>query len=398
MAFAQPRILSAPALPSHPGSRYDAVMRRIALICAVVLAAVTLTSCAATQETMGRAWSWERVQFSPAAARVLAFDTDVAVYATDRGFTFSEDFQKFKYPQADLPGDPEVVAVAMAPGIRDIYAITDMGYLLRSQDRGRRFSMIGQFPNVRVGDMVLTKAGRLFVGTSSGVLVSTLDLAGIPARRARTYLMPFETLVLGLPIWRRVNLASDADLWKDWTVIQAGNITRLAVDPHNSDHLVAEVLGDGMVETWDEGERWEPVRDVAGTRLRGPIAFGPDSRVLVGPWLSRDGGMRYSRTALLPDREDIRQERDSEFPARSVAVTSDALWALHYRAAAIYRSVDDGATWHRAGGPQDFLARQRQTSPSLLSVDPLGRLWVATDGHGLFRFQARPFAPGVVEN
>lgn len=372
-------------------SIYDTSVMRIAPISALAAALFLLSACAATRETMGRSWSWERVQFSPASARVLAFDTDVAVYATDRGFTYSTDFRKFQYPQADLPGDPEVVAVATAPGIRDIYAITDHGYLLRSNDRGRRFSMIGQFPNVRVGDMVLTRAGRLFVGTSSGVLVSTLDLAGIPARRARTYLMPFETLVLGLPIWRRVNLASDADLWKDWTVIVSGNVTRLVGDPHNPDHLVAEILGEGVKQTWDEGETWEAVRDGEGRSVRGPIAFGPDSRVLVGAWLSKDGGRTYARTALVPDREDLRQQRDSEFAARSVAVTSDALWALNYRAAAVYRSHDEGATWVRAGEPTDFLARPRETSPSLLAVDPFGRLWVATDGHGLFRYA--PVAP-----
>ncbi len=329
--------------------------------------------------------SWSRVFFTPSSARDLMFDTDVSVYATDRGLFVSTDFKRFHRPSADLPGDPEIISLAGADGIAEIYAVTDLGYLLRSNDRAQSFAMIGQFPNTRVVGMALTRNGQLFVASSSGVLVSTQNLTGAPARRARAYLMPWETLVLGLPIWRRANLSGDTDLWKDWSVSLDGNAIRIEADPDNGDHMIAELFRAGAHQTWDEGMTWNPIVTEEGDTVRGPIAFGPDSRVLIGRFLSRDGGRTWHATALVPDPEDMMQSRDVEFAAHSAAITGAGLYVVQYRAGKVYVS-NDGTAWRRIGQASDFRAREKETAPALLAVDALGKLWLATDRHGLYRF------------
>ncbi len=356
------------------------MIRRLALLS---LSACLLTSCASLSSA-GENSPWERVFFSPLSARALVFTDSCVLYATSAGIYRSEDGERFRRSDADLPGDPEVVAVAAAPRVREVYAVTDVGYLLRSDDDGRTFRAIGQFPHVRVTSLAMNRNGRLFVGTSTGVLMTDQDLAGVEGRRIRSYLMPWEMLVLGLPIWRRANLGTDTDLWKEWSVVFDGSILRIAADPERPEHVIADVFERGAFETRDEGESWKPLAAVNGDTIKGPIAFGSDRRILVGLHLSRDGGGTWRKTGLEPDRDDLRQSGDVAFPAHSAAFTPEGLWALHYRAASVYFSPD-GVSWRREGDPEDFTARDRETSPALLATDRLGRLWVATEGHGLYR-------------
>jgi hypothetical protein len=371
---------------SVAGARNRCIIMEMPSRAWILLSALLLTSCASLDEAGAGRARWERIFFTPASARVLAFSDGSAIFATNQGFFTSTDTDRFRKPSADIPGDPEIVGVATSPGVPVIYAVTDVGYLLRSIDSGRSFAMIGQFPHTRITGLAMTTDERLFVATSSGVLISNDDLAGLTARRARSYLMPWETLVLGLPIWRRANLAADTDLWKDWGVVLDGNITRLSADPADSTHLIAEVFDEGSVQTWDEGENWTPLTASSGERIKGPVAFGSDGRVMVGRHLSLDGGRTWTGTALKPDADDLKQSRDREFAAHAVAISREGLWALHYRAASVYFSPDGGATWRREGGPDDFRAKGRETSPAVMAVDSADRLWVGTEGHGIYRY------------
>lgn len=350
----------------------------------VTLALLAPVACETAPKAGATGDRWERVFFTPSSARALLFAGDVAVYATDRGLFTSSDSEHFRRPEADIPGRPEVVALAAAPNLRDIYAVTDVGYLLRSKDRGGSFAMIGQFPNTRVTGIALTRGERLFVSSSSGILVSTQDLTGVPAKRARAYIMPWETLVLGLPIWRRANLGSDTDLWKDWTVSLAGNALWIAADPDDADHLIAELFRKGAYQTRDEGMTWSPIVAEEGAGVRGPIAFGPGGTILIGRFLSRDGGRSFRATRLEPDASDMMQAHDPEFAAHSVAATDSGLFAVQYRAGKIYAS-SDGQQWRRIGTASDFMGKEKETGPAVLAVDSAGRLWVAVDRHGLFR-------------
>lgn len=350
---------------------------------------ILFSALACTPQTIDdptRRGAWQRVWFSPAGSRDLAFASDVVLYASTHGLFHSIDRERFRRSALDVPGDPEVIALAAAEGVPEMYAVTDLGYLMRSKDRGRTFQMIGQFPNTRVTSMALATSGRLFIGSSDGVLISTEELADKPTRQARTYLMPWETLVLGLPIWRRAPLASDTELWSDWNPILTGRVLRMEADPKDPDHVIVDLFDDGAYQTWDDGYTWTAIA-AGGARAKGPIAFGANNRVMIGTFISRDNGRTWSRAGLGPDAGDLSQRADLEFPAHSVALTPDAYWALHYRASRIYRSRG-GVDWSVVGERKDFFARERETSPSKLEVDLDGTLWVATDGHGLFRFLA----------
>jgi hypothetical protein len=350
----------------------------------LIIIASLIVACAPVEATVVEGGRWERSFFTSARARDLVILDDVILFATTQGVFFSHDRKKFNRTGSDLPGSPEVIAIGAAEGVPDIYAVTEVGYLLRSSDRGRSFTTIGQFPHVRVSGMALTRAGRILVGSSSGLLLSNEDPGLLPGRQVRSYIMPWELLVLGLPIWRRAPLAGDTDLWKEWDVVKEGNVIRIAVDPDDADHIIIEILHEGAWRSTDEGVTWTPLRSDRGETVAGPVAFGPNGEIACGRFLSRDRGASWKAAALAPDPDDLKQAYDTAFPVHSSAFTPEGLWIVHYRAAAVYLLRPDGAL-RRAGDAQDFRARDRQTSPSLLGASVKGELWLATEGHGLYR-------------
>jgi len=329
--------------------------------------------------------NWERIYFTPISARELIFSDTLIIFASDRGIYYSDDGARFRSANADLPGDREIIDVAASEGRNEIYAVTDLGYLLRSNDRAKTFSVVGQFPNFRISAVSLNKNGRLFAASSVGLLLSDLDLSQAAVRKVRSYVMPWELLVLGLPIWRRAKLGSDTELWDDWTVVYEGDVIHLEVDPKHSEHIIADVFEHGAVQSFDEGETWKPIISSESEIVKGPIAFGTDSKIMIGLFFSNDDGRTWHRTGLKPDADDLRQTGDKEFAVHDAAVTDDGYWALNYRAASIYFS-SDAAKWQRIGAPKNFYVENRETSPSVLAVGNDGKIWVATDGHGIFRY------------
>lgn len=350
----------------------------------IFLLLLLVTACAPGAATIVEGGRWQRVFFTPARARDLVVLDDVILFATTQGVFHSHDRRNFRHAGSDLPGSPSIIALGAAEGIQDIYAVTDPGFLLRSSDRGRSFTTIGQFPHVRISDMALTRAGRLMVGSSTGLLISNQDPGLLPGRQVRSYLMPWELLVLGLPIWRRAALAGDVDLWKEWNVIKEGNVIRVAVDPTDADHVIIELLHQGAWRSTDEGVTWTALRTDRGETVAGPIAFGAGGLMAAGRFFSRDRGATWEVGALVPDPNDLKQAYDTVFPVHSAALTAEGLWSVHYRAAAVYLLRPDGVM-RRAGDGRDFRARDRRTSPALLGVSSRGELWLATEGHGLYR-------------
>lgn len=327
---------------------------------------------------------WQQVIFSQSFARDLGFNETLMLYGNSFGVFASTDQKRFKRARLIVPGRPESIAVGIASGVSQLYAVTDLGYLLRSQDHGQSFQMIGEFPSARVTSMALTTNGQLYVGSTQGVLITEDTIASRPNKAERTYLMPWETLVLGLPIWRKASLDTENELISDWHMILEGSVRKIEVNPLDPAHIIVDIDQKGAFQSRDDGCTWEPVF-ADGTRVGGPIAFGRDGRIMIGLFLSTDHGKTWAKTGLRPDANDPDQRNDREFAVHSVAITPSALWALNFRSAAIYRSAD-GAVWELVGRRKDFFARDRETSPAILEVDPLGNLWVATNKHGLFKF------------
>lgn len=355
--------------------------RRLPIL--ALLALVALPAAAFWNDE--KASEWESVFFTPASARRLAFAPDVTIFATNRGIYYATNQRRFRRASLNAPGGAEIVDLAMLPGLPDIYALTSSGYLLRSTDRGRKFSLIGQFPETRVSGLALAGDGTLYVASSAGVMVSNRAAPGASSDGGHEFSMPWESIVLALPIWRQASLGSDSELWSGWSVCLSGVCLRLAAVPGDTGHVFAEIFRDGWYESRDRGASWQQVSGPSGERLQGPIAFGPAGEVMIGLNLLRAGDT-WQALPLRPDTKDLRQSNDAEFALHAALFAPDGIWALNYRAAAVYASAD-GIIWRRRGEPEDFAARSRETSPSHLAVDPAGVLWVATDGHGLFRLR-----------
>lgn len=328
---------------------------------------------------------WECVFFTPASARRLVFAPDVTIFATNRGIYYSTDRRRFHRSSLNAPGGSEIVDLAMLPGLPDIYTLTSSGYLLRSTDRGRKFSLIGQFPESRVNGLALAGDGTLYVGSGAGVMVSNRAAPDGASDGGHEFSLPWESIVLALPIWRQASLGSDSELWSGWSICLSGTCLRLATVPSDTGHVFAEIFRDGWYESRDRGASWQQVNGPDGERLQGPIAFGPAGEVMIGLNLLRAGDT-WRALSLRPDTADLRQSTDREFALHAALFAQPGIWALNYRAAAVYASAD-GDNWRRRGGPEDFAARSRETSPSHLAVDSAGVIWVATDGHGLFRLR-----------
>ncbi|MBL4890212.1 MAG: hypothetical protein JKX97_09370, partial [Candidatus Lindowbacteria bacterium] len=215
------------------------LLKRTFCLCLVLV--VTTTGCFSAFDRFRRSDNWESVTFLSDEVKELVFAKDVALMTTNQGFFYSTDFTHFKRSGVMLPRGSSVVSFGMADNINDIYAVTEKGYLLRSTDRGASYKMIGEFPSIQIYDVALTTDELLFVATSSGLLVADLDLSKVSDKNERKHFMPWEMLVMALPIWRRANLGSDSDPWHDWSVVLPGNSHRIASDPRDPNHLYAEV-------------------------------------------------------------------------------------------------------------------------------------------------------------
>ncbi|RMH58862.1 MAG: hypothetical protein D6679_03440 [Candidatus Hydrogenedentota bacterium] len=349
-----------------------------------------LGSCASVPGTAGGETPWRRLVYSEASTRDLAFLERATLWATDRGI-FRSDYRKrnrFQRVKMNVPGDRDVLALGARRNQARVFAVTDLGNLLLSENLGRSFQVIGRFPNIRVYDMALSEEGRLYVATSAGLLEAHfLDTHPVSTR---TVFMPWETLALALPIWRRVSEGSDTDFWKDWSVILPGTCIRLTLDPDDNRRMIADVFRKGSYLSTDGGETWEKM-EWDGVPLSGPAAFGSNGWVVVGRYFSRDDGRTWRRfPPIPPSPEAAWTGEEPPFPDQGVVINADGVWCLDYLSSSVYRTRD-GKHWEHVGRRSHFHSRGREAGASLIAKDLRGRIWVGTDGHGLFVYEK----PGV---
>ncbi|MDQ1301738.1 MAG: Sortilin-Vps10 protein, partial [Chloroflexota bacterium] len=125
---------------------------------------------------------------------------------------------------------------------------------------------------------------------------------------------------------------------------QAGDVTGLAVDPANANHLWAG-LDDGMAESTDGGRTWQGA-GLDGKKARWLQSISPDGKSLIlyagvaedGIYrLALPGGRWEAASKGLPDRSVVLSLlHDPKRPG--------LLWATR-DGGGIYRSTDGGATW-----------------------------------------------------
>ena len=174
-----------------------------------------------------------------------------------------------------------------------------------------------------------------------------------------------------------------------WRQIQGpmdpeSNVRALAVDPQDSQHVVASVDGDGIYTSFDGGSRWEHAAPLADRPIWS-LSFDPHDpkRMYAGTrpgvFVSDDGGASFAEMATtLSDRCAIGVPRTTNVlvdPNDSATVyASVEIDGLH-------RSRDRGVTWESFGslGPSEFYndvhgfaLRSCSAGTELLVTSPFG--------------------------
>ena len=248
-------------------------------------------------------------------------------------------------------------------------------------------------PWVRLGNgldgrqvLSLALQGRtILAGTDDGVF------ARVPGASAWTRMKtlvegkeahPRVIELIGMPSGQLVAATSTGILWspdggRTWVqALESGEVSDLAVSPHDPDLLVA-VSKSGCYRSSNGGERWTQV-SAAWTAMPHALAFAPsDDRVLFattsgGLYRTADQGASWRRVSGGLPHSDLTGIALS--PDGRTLYVSDFTWG------GIFRSEDGGMTWNRM--PTDGLGSDRVWA---VGVDPASpdRVLAAPSAGGL---------------
>ena len=174
-----------------------------------------------------------------------------------------------------------------------------------------------------------------------------------------------------------------------WRQIQGpmdpeSNVRALAVDPRDSQHLLASVDGDGIYQSHDGGSRWEQTTELTDRPIWS-LAFDPHDpeRVYAGTrpglFASDDGGKSFVELdTTISDTCPIGVPRTTNVV---VDPNDPATIYASVEVDGLHRSRDRGATWESLGalGPSEFYndvhgfaVRQNGDHTELLITSPFG--------------------------
>jgi len=174
-----------------------------------------------------------------------------------------------------------------------------------------------------------------------------------------------------------------------WRQIQGpmdpeSNVRALAVDPRDSQHLLASVDGDGIYQSHDGGSRWEQTTELTDRPIWS-LAFDPHDpeRVYAGTrpglFASDDGGKSFVELdTTISDTCPIGVPRTTNVV---VDPNDPATIYASVEVDGLHRSRDRGATWESLGalGPSEFYndvhgfaVRQNGDHTELLITSPYG--------------------------
>lgn len=340
-----------------------------------IIALVFLTSCAALEGRNPLISDWERKFFTAAESRGLVSAGTSVFWITDFGLFRGSEGQSFERSAIHLPGRPDVVSVAADSDLKNIYAVTRRGYVLRSQDRGASFTLIGEFPQIEPRQIAIGETGRLYVATSAGIFLSESDLGTATDQREQRNYLPWEALVLALPIWKKAQILSDTEAQLEWRVVLAGNASRIGLDHGPAGTAVAEVGGRMYIST--DGENIWKELDVPP----GPVTFGPGGEIFVGEHFS-EGPARPFREYQTP-----RADGGDRFEVSDVEIAGDVIWIFNDKTGKVYRRKNTEPDWKLVGTPLDFFGGHREPSAADMTIDAGGNVWVGTNFHGIFKYK-----------
>ncbi len=292
---------------------------------------------------------------------------------------------------AGVPGDPAIV-----------YLAHSSGGLWKSQNGGLSFASAfeaGQTAAVGAVAIDPRDPRRVLIGTGEG--------------------FPRNTAVYGDGIW----LSTDgARHWRNAGLTQSGSIAKIAIDPQNSNIVLAAAMGRefapggdrGIYRSNDGGLHWQRVLYVNGLTGGSDVAFDPKNGNIVfagtfeylrRPWTMRSGGMGSGLYRSADAGKTWKRLTDPELqnglppgPINRVGVSvcySDprVIYAfVPVKNGMLYRSTDGGAHWQLRNASQEINFRPFYFSQ--VRCDPAnpqkvfavaGGLRVSIDGGKTFR-------------
>ncbi len=172
-----------------------------------------------------------------------------------------------------------------------------------------------------------------------------------------------------------------ADRGQSWSQVLTNlpglDIHGFTADPQNAGRVFAHVVGFGVFESQNGGDRWE-LRNSSIALLN--LAMGESSETLYGTagqsgfWKSSDSGKTWSRLAGLPGQGAIAVAFDPASGRLYVTTLGEG--------PGLYSSEDAGDTWTSLGLKGVFLAIA--VSPhdprQLVAVDEAGSVYASRDG------------------
>ena len=199
-----------------------------------------------------------------------------------------------------------------------------------------------------------------------------------------------------------------------WRQIQApmdpeSNVRALALDPRDSQHLLASVDGDGIYQSHDGGSRWEQRTELTDRPIWS-LAFDPHDpqRVYAGTrpgvFASDDGGQSFAELdTTISDMCPIGVPRTTNV---LVDPNDPATVYASVEVDGLHRSRDRGATWESLGalGPSEFYndvhgfaLRQNGDNTELLVTSPFGLGRSNDDGDSWDWHEFQPFEDSKFE-
>ncbi len=195
------------------------------------------------------------------------------------------------------------------------------------------------------------------------------------------------------------NAGSD---WKEiYTEPGAGSVmTALAVNPHNTNHILAANSNGIVIESLDRGASWKNVKTFNGAVTQIAFMQKAPGTVLVliqgkDIVVSRDNGATWpeKETGILPSAARVRQQAQEEEDSSSVVpteqntiVVDQYIPGLLYTGTneGLYRSYDYGTTWQA----MDILESSKEFPIRAVAVNPKNSQEIVyTAGSALYRTQ-----------
>lgn len=334
----------------------------------------------------GRTWMASSKGYTGAEARAIAVDPQdpAVVYAAARSGLFvsyngGADWKGISYPPVKTM-EWNALAVNPADPAQIVASNNWNSTLLFSSDAGKTWEPVGKnLEGARMGWSVVAFAPSdpsiVYAGSagyySAGAFSPTMPGTGVyhSSDGGRT--------------WRPANspLSQDA------------NVSGLAVDPQDPNHVFAASLNNGLLFTSDAGVSWQQLENRLPAQGAHSVAVDPynPQKLLAGftragIYLSPDGGASWqpASSGMPPEATITSVVFDPAHPA--VVYAAD----IH---SGVYRSLDGGLRWEAI---TDGL-RTRAVTAMAISADG-EHLYAATQGEGVFRLDiyGQPPEPAAV--